>query len=198
MNKEMFLDELRHRLSGLPKEDIEERIDFYTEMIDDRMEDGVTEEEAISGIGSVEEIAQQITSEIPLTKLVKEKVRPKRSLKAWEVALLVLGAPLWIPLILSAIAVLFSVYVVIWTFAICVYATDFTFLAGTLAGLAGIFAYLVVGNPVGALFSLGIGIVCAGLTILLFFASIGITKAVIKLTGRMLLGIKTSFVGKED
>ena len=114
MNKEQFLDELRRELSGLPQEDIEERIAFYEEMIADRMDEGMSEKEAVSGIGSVEEIARQIMSEIPLTKLVKEKVRPKRSLKAWEIVLLVLGSPVWIPLAIAAVAVLLSVYAVSW------------------------------------------------------------------------------------
>ena len=198
MNKEQFLDELRSELSGLPQEDIEERIAFYEEMIADRMDEGMSEKEAVSGIGSVEEIARQIMSEIPLTKLVKEKVRPKRSLKAWEIVLLVLGSPVWIPLAIAAVAVLLSVYAVLWAVVICVYAVDFSFAAGTLAGVVGVFAYLKAGNPVGALFSLGTGIVCAGLAILMFFVSVWITKAVIKLGGRILLGIKISFVGRED
>ena len=198
MNKEQFLDELRRELSGIPQEDIEERIAFYEEMIADRMDEGMSEKEAVSGIGSVEEIARQIMSEIPLTKLVKEKVRPKRSLKAWEIVLLVLGSPVWIPLAIAAVAVLLSVYAVLWAVVICVYAVDFSFAAGTLAGVVGVFAYLKAGNPVGALFSLGTGIVCAGLAILMFFVSVWITKAVIKLGGRILLGIKISFVGRED
>ena len=198
MNEEQFLDELRRELSGLPQEDIEERIAFYEEMIADRMDEGMSEKEAVSGIGSIEEITRQIMSEIPLTKLVKEKVRPKRSLKAWEIVLLVLGSPVWIPLAIAAVAVLLSVYAVLWAVVICVYAVDFSFAAGTLAGVVGVFAYLKAGNPVGALFSLGTGIVCAGLAILMFFVSVWITKAVIKLGGRILLGIKISFVGRED
>ena len=198
MNKEQFLDGLRRELSGLPQEDIEERIAFYEEMIVDRMDEGMSEKEAVSGIGSIEEITRQIMSEIPLTKLVKEKVRPKRSLKAWEIVLLVLGSPVWIPLAIAAVAVLLSVYAVLWAVVICVYAVDFSFAAGTLAGVVGVFAYLKAGNPVGALFSLGTGIVCAGLAILMFFVSVWITKAVIKLGGRILLGIKISFVGRED
>lgn len=198
MNEEQFLDELRRKLSGLPQEDIEERIAFYEEMIADRMDEGMSEKEAVSGIGSIEEITRQIMSEIPLTKLVKEKVRPKRSLKAWEIVLLVLGSPVWIPLAIAAVAVLLSVYAVLWAVVICVYAVDFSFAAGTLAGVVGVFAYLKAGNPVGALFSLGTGIVCAGLAILMFFVSVWITKAVIKLGGRILLGIKISFVGRED
>ena len=34
MNKDQFLEELRKKLSGLPQEDIDERVAFYSEMID--------------------------------------------------------------------------------------------------------------------------------------------------------------------
>ena len=198
MNKEKFLDALRRRLSGLPQEDIDERIAFYEEMIDDRMDEGLSEEEAVSRIGSVEEIARQIMSEIPLQKLVKEKISPKRSLKAWEIILLVLGSPVWIPLIIAAIAVLLALYVVLWAVVICFYAVDVSFVAGTLACIVGLFVSLMVGNLAVALSSLGAGLALAGLTILMFIVCIGITKAVIKLTGWMLLRIKISFVGRED
>ena len=50
MNKEEFIAELKDGLSGLPQNDIDERVLFYTEMIDDRMEEGMSEEEAISGM----------------------------------------------------------------------------------------------------------------------------------------------------
>ena len=35
MKREQFLDELESRLQGLPKAEIEERINFYDEMIQD-------------------------------------------------------------------------------------------------------------------------------------------------------------------
>ena len=53
MTKQAFAAALRNELSGLPREDIDRSIDFYCEMIDDRMEEGLTEEEAVSAIGSV-------------------------------------------------------------------------------------------------------------------------------------------------
>ena len=197
MDKNAFLDELREKLSGLPEEDIEERVAFYREMIDDRIEDGVPEEEAVEGVGTVDSVVEQIMSEIPLSKLVREKVKPKRSLKAWEIVLLVLGSPVWIPLLVAAAAVVFAVYIVIWAVVICVYAVDLSLAAGALTGMAGIFIYLKAGNPAGAVFSAGAGLVCAGLAILLFFVCAAITKAVAKLTGRMITKTKTSFVGKD-
>ena len=197
MNKDQFLEELRKKLSGLPQEDIDERLGFYSEMIDDRMEEGITEEEAVASLGTVDSVVEQIMSEIPLTKLVKQKVKPKREMKAWEIVLLVLGAPVWIPLIIAALAVMLSLYIVIWAVVISVYAVNLSAAAGAASGLAGIFVYLRAGNPAGALFSFGAAIAFAGLAILLFFVCKWITKAVVKLTGRIFLGTKRSFVGKE-
>ena len=59
MDKHDFLMQLQNRLSGLPQEDIEERLNFYNEMIDDRIEDGLSEEEAIAAVGSLDEIVLQ-------------------------------------------------------------------------------------------------------------------------------------------
>ena len=74
MNKQEFLRGLRTALSGLPQDDIEERVTFYGEMIDDRIEEGMSEDEAVAGIGTVDEVRAQTIAEIPLQKLVKEKV----------------------------------------------------------------------------------------------------------------------------
>ena len=197
MNKEEFLEELRARLSGLPQEDIDERLGFYREMIDDRIEDGISEEEAISGIGSVDAIATQIMSETPLTKLVKERVTPKRTVKAWEIVLLILGSPVWIPLVLAAIIVALSVYIVIWAAVGCVFAADFSVAAGVFAAIISFFVYLYAGNAAGAFFALGIGLFCAGGAILLFLASVWVAKGVIKLSKAILLWIKSLFIRRE-
>lgn len=94
MNKQEFLTQLRKGLSGLPQNDIEERLMFYSEMIEDQMEDGVSEEEAISTIGSVDEIVAQVVAETPLVKIAKERIKSKRRLRAGEIVLLVLGSPI--------------------------------------------------------------------------------------------------------
>ena len=197
MNKEDFLDELAKRLSGLPQEDIDERIAFYREMIYARMEEGLSEEEAIASIGSVDEVVRKIMAEYPLTTLVKDKVRPKRKLETWEIILLVLGFPLWFPLLIGAFAIVLSIYITIWAVIISLFAADFSCLAGCLGGLVGIFQYLRVGNFAGALFSVGAALVCAGVAILMFIACIYIAKTVIILTSKVVLAIKNSFVGKE-
>ena len=51
MNKTEFVNQLSAGLMGLSQEDIKRSVDFYTEMIDDRIEDGMPEEEAVAALG---------------------------------------------------------------------------------------------------------------------------------------------------
>lgn len=176
MNREQFLTALREHLAGLPQEDIDRSVDFYREMIDDRMEDGLAECDAVAAIGPAAEIAAQIRAEAAQTKPILEKIRQKHPLKVWKIVLLALGSPVWLPLLLTAfllvlVALLLVLifYMLIWVTLIVFYAADVTIAAGALAGLVGIFAYLSVGNLPGAVVSVGAGLVCAGLSILLFF-----------------------------
>jgi len=71
MTKQEFLRELWNRLTELPQEDVEKSLDYYSEMIDDRVENGLTEEEAVADIGSAEEVAAQLIAELP--QKIKER-----------------------------------------------------------------------------------------------------------------------------
>lgn len=82
MNKEAFLLKLRKELSGLPQDELAERLTFYSEIIDDRIEEGLSEEEAVAAVGSVDEIVMQSIGEVPFTKIAKEKIKTNRRLKA--------------------------------------------------------------------------------------------------------------------
>lgn len=199
MNKQAFLAELQARLSGLPQDDIRERLTFYSEMIDDRMEEGLSEEAAVSGIGSVDEIVSQIVAEVPFTRIVKEKVTPKRTYKAWEIVLLVLGAPIWIPLLLAAFAVFFAAYAVAWAFIASLWALEASVAACSLAGIFAAFAsWILRGNVPAGIAALGAGAFFAGLSILLFFGCKQATRYILHLTKKMALGIKSWFIGKGD
>ena len=50
MTKLNFLLSLNEKLAGLPKNEIEEHLNFYVEMIEDRIEDGMPEEEAVAAL----------------------------------------------------------------------------------------------------------------------------------------------------
>ena len=89
MNKTEFINQLSAALTGLSEEDIKKSVDFYTEMIDDRIEDGMPEEEAVAAVGSIDEIRSNILQEIPITRIVKEKITPKRAFSPMEIVLLI-------------------------------------------------------------------------------------------------------------
>lgn len=62
MNKQVYLNELRQRLSSYNVEDIEEIIAEYDEHFVRKMADGYTQEEIASKLGAPKEIAQQFAS----------------------------------------------------------------------------------------------------------------------------------------
>lgn len=198
MTTHEFLAQLRGRLSGLPQADIEERLSFYSEMIEDRMEDGHAEEDAVAAAGAVEEIAAQIIADTPLSKIAKEKIKGNRQLSFWEILLLVLGSPLWLSLLLAAAATLLSVYLSVWAVIISLWAV-FASLAGSSIGviIAGIF-FACTGNGLPGIAMLGFGCICAGLSIFTFYGCKAATNGILLLTKKIGLWLKRKLIRKEE
>ena len=198
INKQEFLEELRKQLSGLPKDDIDERLAFYGEMIDDRIEEGLSEEEAVAGVGPIGEIVSQTVSDVPLTKIVKERVKPKRTLKGWEVALIILGFPLWFPLLIAAFAVIFSLILSLWSVVLSLWAVDLALLLSAAACLtAGLWMFFRGDVPRGLALT-GAALVLAGLTVFLFFGCLAAAKGTLALARNIVRGLKALFLRKEN
>lgn len=168
MNKTGFLDELYRLLGTLPKAERQQHIDYYEEMIDDRMEDGLSEEEAVAALGSAADIATQILGEIP--------PKPARKIRVWAVVLIVLGSPIWLMLLLSIatvvlciVASIVTVYLLIWACIATLYCGVLALLAGAFAGIAGGVHYLIGGITAPGILFLGGALVCIGSSIVLFF-----------------------------
>lgn len=198
MKKEEFLTKLRSRLNGLPKSDIDERISFYSEMIDDRVSEGKTEDEAVADLGGVEAVVREIANDTPLVNLVTERIKPKRTLKGWEVALIVLGFPLWFPLIITFISLLFVFYVLIWVGVIVVFSLFVSMIGCALAGIISMFSGQLGGIAGG--FGIGAGTALFGLggAIVLYFLLSLTTNLTIKLSRKIIVGIKSWFIGKGE
>lgn len=198
MKKQEFLDKLRKGLSALPQNDINEHLTFYGEMIDDRIEDGKDEETAVLEIGSVDEVVSQIVSQIPLLKLFKEKIKPKRKLSVWEIVLLALGSPIWLSLLITALAVVLVIYVCVWV-VIAVLWSAFAALA--VCGFSGVIGGIIIfakGNIPTGIALIGAGALCAGLSIFMFFGCVFVTKHISLLTKKLLIRIKNRIVKKEE
>lgn len=197
MNKLDFLAELEKKLQPLPDEERGKALEYYFEIIDDRMDCGVTEEEAVSACGDIDEIAEKIIMDTPLTKLVRQKSKNRRRMRAWEIVLLAVGSPLWISLGAAAFCVLLAMSIVLWCAVLCVFVAGISFGASALATCVAAVVLLVQGKFMPALVLLGTSLICAGLTMLFFLAGKWTAKGVAKLHKLTFRGIKRCFIRKE-
>ena len=197
MNRLKFILSLQEKLSFLSKEDLEERLSFYNEIIDDRMEEGLSEEEAVAQIGSVEQIVNQVLEETPIKNLVKEKIKPKKQWKSWNIALLVLGSPIWLSLLICAFAVVISLFAALWSVVISLWAVFASVAACAPAGILAGILFFATGHPAAGGFSIASGLVCAGVAMLLFLGCKATTKGAVGLSKQTTLTIKRCFINKE-
>lgn len=198
MIKQEFLAQLRKELSGLPQDDIEERLTFYGEMIEDRMEEGLSEEEAVSAIGSVDEIVAQIIADTPLVKIAKERIKAKRQLKAWEIVLLALGSPIWIPLGIATVTVIISFYISLWAVIISLWAIFVSMVGCSFGSIVAGIVFAYNGNVLTSAAMIAAGLVCAGLSIFMFYGYKAATKGILILTKKIAVWIKNCFIKKEE
>ena len=194
MTKVEFFTALSNNLKDLPKIELREHINFYNEMIDDRMEEGLSEEEAVAMVGSVDDIAAQIRTDfVPVVK------GSKREFKTWEIVFLVLGSPIWLSLLIAAAAVVFSLYIVIWALVVSLWAVFVSLIcAGFTMVLSFIIGFIAGWNILNIVAVVGCGFVCIGLSIFMFFACKAITKGVVILSKNIALWIKKCFTKKEE
>jgi uncharacterized membrane protein len=197
MTKHEFITQLRAKLSDLPEREVEERLNFYVEMIDDRIEDGRTEQEAVAELGSVDEVVSQIVADIPLFAIAKKKIKPARRLKTWEIVLLCVGSPVWFPILIAAPAVAFALYVSLWSVIVSLWAVFGSLVGGAFAGIASGLAFSIGANVPTGLALISAGIVCAGLSIFTFFGCKAATRGIVMLASKTALSIKRLFIKKE-
>ena len=194
MTKLEFIRELQNRLSWLPKNELEERLNFYSEMIDDRIEEGLLEDVAVSEIGTVEEIAEQIILDTPLSKIAKEKIEAKKDFKWWEILVIAVGAPIWLSILISVFALLISIYALLWAVIISLWAVFGSLIGCSLGGMIAGVAFAYNGKVLSGVAVIGAGIVCAGLSIFMFYGCKVATKGLLLLTKKTVFGVKNSFM----
>lgn len=190
MNKQEFIANLKARLSGLPAGEIDARAEFYGEMIDDRMEEGASEAEAVLAVGSLDDVVREILLQIPLGFLVREKIKPKSAFRGWEILLLVLGAPLWISLLAGGFAAVLGIFACALSVLVSLWATGAALAASGVGGaLAGVVLFLF-SNKITGVGLFGAALVCAGLSIFAFYGSKVATKGTFLLAKKCILGVK--------
>lgn len=153
MTRAEYLERLRAALALMPAEEREAQLAYYEELFDDMLEDGMSEAEAAEHLGEPETVAEELLAEIPLSTLVKNRVQAQGKPSALTVVLLVLGAPLWLPLLIAAFAILFSLLITLWalglSLGIVLPAVGISLIAvgvGTLLGRTALPLLMAVGG----------------------------------------------------
>ena len=197
MTKEIFLHQLRIRLTRLPEAEIQQHLDYYSEIIDDMLEDGISEEDAIASFGSVDETAQAILQDTPLTTLVRQTARPKKGWTAPAIILAVIGSPIWVPLCIAAITVILAVFVSIWALVAAVFTVVLALGISAVFLLIRAFGLLLSAGAGYMLLTLGAALIAAGLFLLAFLGAKQAAFWLARLSGKAFAKIKSLFIGKE-
>lgn len=176
MDKKQFLSLLKLKLRRFNVADIEETLSYYDELIYEKMQEGLSERNAVASLGNPQEVA----SNIAVDMVAKSKTTGVNA------ALILLGAlstPILLP-ILIVIAVLYFVVFVVWGSLV------FGFGVATLASLvSAVTSLFMPGELASKLFATGGGLIA-------FVVCGTICYAVVKY-GLMLLNIITVKLAKK-
>lgn len=198
MTKQEFLTELERALGKLPHTEVEQALAFYDEAISDRMEDGLSEAEAVANVGPIDEIAAQITAETP--PIPRAIARANTGSRTLNIVLLVLFSPIWAPVALALAAAALAVYLGIWAVIIALWVTDAAVVLMPIAGFISLTSLSIEGSMLSGLFALGVTLVASGLGLLASFGVFWASKLLVRATRSFARWVASLFVrvsGKE-
>lgn len=182
MRKDEFLSRLRSCLSTLPSAERESTLEFYDEQISDRIDDGMSEQDAIASLEAPEEIAANVL--IAFNQTVEHNSTcndPEKSCGSGSkfskgyIIPIIITAVFLSPIIAILILITGSLWMGIFFSIASVAAVALASFFGSVAFTAGGIA--LISAPGGAGISmLGIGIFILGATILLILMSYYLMK----------------------
>ena len=200
MSKEAYLDLLNQKLLDNEIPGADQMVDFYAEMIEDRMEDGMTEEEAVATMEDVDSIVEHAKADRPITELVTARVKEshenavKKGHGTLWMVLAIIGFPVWFPLMVAFFAVLLSVYIVLWAVVGTLYVVEFAFGISAAACFVFGFGVLFGWIPIATtLVGWGLALVLGGLFLLLWHPICALAGALIRLIKATFRKIKGVF-----
>lgn len=191
MTRNEFISSLSARLQGIPGTERQKALDWYSELICDRMEE-MPEADAVSGIGSVDEIADEILSQYRQNTTAVHssdgtEPQSRRSPdKGVNTALVIFAAavlsPIWLPLLIVGLSLALVAVVLVWCAVVTVGVMLVSAAAVGAVGLVYGFWALFVINPAYGLLVLGAALTAAGLTLALIPLIVVTVKGAAKFT----------------
>ena len=200
MTRTEFLDELKNLIKDYPAEETEKSIEYYSEMIDDRIEDGMSEEEAVKSLGDVKDIAKEIEIEMPMKTIFKKKVKEKKeeNIPVWVILLLIIGFPVWAPLLLGLGITAFSLYIALWSIVLAFWAVDAALFLAVIAGLLAIGITMIKGSMLSAMIYFGITLILIGLALFGLIGCFYASKGLAALFAAIFRSIKKKLISKNE
>ncbi|WP_291292887.1 DUF1700 domain-containing protein [Enterococcus sp.] len=177
MDRITFIKSLAAELAYKTKpSEIHHLIDYYDEMIQDLMEDGLSEVEAVAKLGTPKNIAQSTLGAEEIVVQVPRRFHPLLLL------IIFLGFPLWGSLLLAALLLMLSGLIVMWCLP---FSTGIVGITGLIGGIASVILSPMLLSQ-GLHFSItqlglgvimfGIGIICITFTYMLSKPIMGWTQ----------------------
>ena len=167
MDRVSYLKKLRGKLRRLPAHELDAALAYYEEYFEEAGEEN--EQRVITELGSPSQVSSQILADFALKDLEtsSEKSAKKNMTAIWLIILAILSAPLSLPLLATAIALIFSLGAVIISFIFAIGAGIISIFFGGIAALVSGFFILTEDWPTALLF-MGVGFIITGLGVLLF------------------------------
>ena len=178
MNKADFLKELEKRLKYIPKEDREDAIEYYTELISDMELDDAAD--VTDKLGSPKDVAKNIVDECG--QKAEQAYEEKKTVKGhatavWLSILGLLSLPVSLPLAIVVLALVFTLIVVLISILLAFAVTALARVVGGVGCL--IFMWTAPGVAQKAVV-FGMGLVTLAIGILMCFGVFYLTRLIIR------------------
>ena len=201
MNRAEFLSALRAELERQYISGADNMTEYYDEMICDRMEDGMSEEEAVASLGSIEDIVREALVDRPMSTIVRDRVKKSRDKAekkghgALWITLVILGFPVWFPLLLSVAIVAFVLFLVFWILVGTVFIVMASLALSAVACLAAAITFPFGWISTPSLFvALGGALALTSIVVLLWRPMVSFSKAAGRFFADIVRSIKRRFV----
>ena len=164
MDKKQFCTFLENELRlYLSSKEVYKTLNFFKEIIDDRVDEGLSEEEAVSQLGNIDDIVGQILDEHNIKKRQKKLVWrfiPQKTPSASNIIIIILLFPIWITIFFLVASFFIAFVSLIFSLVVSVIAF---FVGGIALILKAPFYLIYEKNIAYCLDTLGFGFIITGI-----------------------------------
>lgn len=123
MSKTQFFNELRISLKNFREEEVKKIIAFYDELIEEKKENGITEDDAIASFGDIKNIVNTVSADLVMERTEDKK---PRTMSNFFIILGICASPILLPIGIAFFTVFISIVIVffalVFSFAVSAFA----------------------------------------------------------------------------